>query len=103
MSRQQVDSIGDVAADESQRFVDGGVREIEISGNSRARQRESAWMNKSRGIGVAEKPNDQFGADGALAAPIFGVRGVVRDVVGIVAGPEPRDIAQRRCSQEFSF
>src|SRR5208337_2524630 len=62
MSRQQVDSFREVAAYERQRLVDGEVGEIQGAGDARASESESAGMNKSHGLGVADEPFYEFRA-----------------------------------------
>ena len=103
MRREQVDSVGHVAANQRQRLVDGGIREIDGARDPRARQCKSAGMHEARRVGVAEQPRDEICAHGAVGPPILALRGIVGGVVRIVAGTEPRYVAQRRGMQKLSF
>ena len=85
MGIRQVDSVGEVAADEGQRLLDGGVGEVEAAGDARAGECESTRMHELRGLRIADEPCDEVGADGAVGSPIIAVRGVVGGIVGIVA------------------
>ena len=60
-------------------------------------------MDELRGLRIADEPCDEVGADGAVGPPILAVRGVVGGIVGIVAGAEPRHVAQGRRLQQLSF
>ena len=103
MRRRQVDSVGDVAAQQGERFFDDRIREIQLAGEARARYAQAARVDQLGRAGVGGEPDDYFRTDGAFGAPLVAVPGVVGCAVGIVARTQPLKRPRRRRVNQLAF